>query len=229
MPDQPPDGVLLDVDGTLVDTVYLHVVAWHQAFLEQGVVVPSARLHAAIGMGGDRLVSWVAGDEVEQSHGDDLRDRWEQLFDAMLDRVRPTVGASDLVRALKQRGFPIALASSGKEHHLAAARELLDVDDCVDAIATSDDVDSSKPDDDLLQVTADKIDATHPVLIGDAPWDAKAAAKAGFPVILLRTGGFSDAALRDSGTSDVPIFDDPAELVRHLDVPPAPVSTGEHP
>lgn len=210
------DGVLLDVDGTLVDTVYLHVVAWHQAFLEQDIVVPAARLHTAIGMGGDRLVGWVAGDEVEERHGDELRERWEQLFDDLLDRVRPTNGAAELVRTLKRRGLPVAFASSGKGKHLAAAREQLDVDDCIDAVATTDDVDSSKPDDDLLQVTADKLGAREPVLIGDAPWDAMAAAKAGMPVILLRTGGFSDATLGESAPDGTAIFDDPAELVRRL-------------
>jgi HAD superfamily hydrolase (TIGR01549 family) len=210
------DGVLLDVDGTLVDTVYLHVVAWHQAFLEYDVVVPSTRIHAAIGMGGDRLVGWVAGDEVEERSGDALRDRWEQLFDAMLDRIRPTNGAAELVRTLKGRGLRVALASSGKEKHLAVAREQLGVDDCIDAITTTDDVDSSKPDDDLLQVTADKIEARDPVMVGDAPWDAVAAAKAGMAVVLLRTGGFSDAVLREAASGDVTIVDDPAELVDRL-------------
>ena len=214
------DGVLLDVDGTLVDSVYLHVVAWHQAFLEYDVVVPCARIHAAIGMGGDRLVGWVAGDEIEERHGDDLRDRWEAIFDTMLDRIRPTNGAAELVRTLKERGLRVAFASSGKDKHLEAAREQLDVDDFVDAIATTDDVDSSKPDDDLLQVTADKIDARDAVLVGDAPWDAAAAAKAGISVVLLRTGGFSDAALREAAAGDVAIFDDPAELVRRLDKTP---------
>ena len=214
------DAALLDVDGTLVDTVYLHVVAWHQAFLEYDVVVPSARIHAAIGMGGDRLVGWVAGNEVEERCGDDLRDRWEQVFDTMLDRVRPTNGASELVHVLKERGLRVAFASSGKDKHLAVARDQLGVDDCIDAIATTDDVDSSKPDDDLLHVTADKVDAREPVMVGDAPWDAAAAAKAGMPVVLLRTGGFSDAALREAAAGDVAIFDDPAELVRRLDETP---------
>jgi len=214
------DGVLLDVDGTLVDTVYLHVVAWQQAFLEHDHVIPSARLHAAIGMGCDRLVAWVAGDEVETHKGDMLRERWEVLFDGMLDRVRPTNGAADLVRTIKDHGLPIAFASSGKDKHLAAARRQLDVDDCIDAIATTDDVESSKPDDDLLRVTADKIHAGAPVLIGDSPWDASAAAKAGMPVLLVRTGGFSDAALREQGGASALIFDDPADLARRLDETP---------
>jgi len=214
------DAALLDVDGTLVDTVYLHVVAWHQALLDHDIVIPAARLHAAIGMGGDRLVGWVAGEDTEQAHGSTLRERWEELYDTMLDRVRPTNGAADLVRTLKRRGLRVAFASSGKDKHLAAARTQLGVDDCVDAVATSDDVDNSKPDDDLLQVTAYKLRANSPVLVGDAPWDAVAAARAGMPVVLLRTGGFSDATLRESAGGDVRIFDDPAELVRRLDETP---------
>ena len=214
------DGSLHDVDVTLIDTVYLHVVAWHQAFLELDTVVPAARLHAAIGMGGDRLVGWVAGDDVEERSGDELRERWEKLFDAMLDRVRPTNGAAELVRTLKDHGLAVAFASSGKDTHLAAARKQLDVDDCIDGVTTTDDVENSKPDDDLLQVAADRIGARTPVLVGDAPWDAAAAAKAGIPVVLLRTGGFSDAALREAASGDVLIFDDPAELVRRLDETP---------
>lgn len=214
------DAVLLDVDGTLVDTVYLHVAAWQQAFLEHDVVVPGVSVHAAIGMGGDRLVGWVAGDEVEERSGNPLRERWEELFDTMLDRIRPTNGAAALVRTLKGRDLRVGLPSSGKDKHLAAARKQLDVDDCIDAIATTDDVDSSKPDDDLLQLTADKIGSRDPVLVGDAPWDAAAAQKAGIPVILVRTGGFSDAALREQASRNVVIVDDPAELLRRLDETP---------
>ncbi len=100
------------------------------------------------------------------------------------------------------------------------------MDGCIDAIASSDDVESSKPDDDLLQVTADKINAREPVLIGDAPWDAAAAAKAGMPVVLLRTGGFSDAALREEAGPNALIFDDPAELCRRLDETPLTRTSG---
>ena len=188
--------------------------------LELNTVGPATRIHAAMGMGSDRLVGGVAGDDVEERSSDELRERWEKLFDEMLDRVRPTNGAADLVRTLKGRGMRVAFASSGKDKHLAAAREQLDVDECIDGVTTTDDVESSKPDDDLLQVAADRIGARRPVLVGDAPWDAAAAAKAGIPVVLLRTGGFSDAALRAAATGDVLIFDDPAELVRRLEDTP---------
>ncbi len=210
------DAVLLDVDGTLVDTVYLHVAAWHRAFLDHDIVVPCARLHAGIGMGGDRFVAWVAGDDVEQRCGDSLRARWEEVFDTQLDQIRPTNGAAELVRTLKERGWLIALPSSGKDKHLEAAREQLGVDDCIDAIVTSDDVERSKPDDDMLQVATERIGAGSPVLIGDAPWDAEAAGKAGMPVVLVRTGGFCDASLREAAGADTPIFDDPAQLLEHL-------------
>ncbi len=123
------DTVLLDVDGTLVDTTYHHALAWARAFRSLDVDVALWEVHRAIGMGGDKLVAAVAGDEVEQRHGDELRQRWQEEYEPLRAEVRPLPGATELVRLLKDRGFRVALASSGKPEHTDQAVELLGIGD----------------------------------------------------------------------------------------------------
>src|SRR4051794_28573739 len=101
------DTAIFDVDGTLVDTNYHHAIAWHRALLAHGIVVPLWHLHRAIGMGGDRLIAHVAGDEAEAASGDDIRSAWERSFDELIDEVRPFEAAHDLLRDVKERGFKL--------------------------------------------------------------------------------------------------------------------------
>src|SRR6476620_6281439 len=107
------DTAVLDVDGTLVDTVYQHTDAWSRAFAEVGVVVPRFRVHRAIGMGGDRLVAHVAGGRVEEEHGDRVRARHDELFEAVLEDVAAFPGAADFLGALRELGIEMGLVSSG--------------------------------------------------------------------------------------------------------------------
>jgi beta-phosphoglucomutase-like phosphatase (HAD superfamily) len=110
----PLRTILLDVDGTLVDTNYLHALAWQRAFrAAAGVELPAATLHRAVGMGGDKYVAHVAGDEVEERHGDAIRDAHSARYMELIDEVRPLPGARELVVALKERGLTVVLASSG--------------------------------------------------------------------------------------------------------------------
>ena len=108
------DTVVLDLDGTLVDSVYVHVLAWQAAFRDVGLHVPSHRLHPLIGMGGDRLVAAAAGDAVEQSLGDELRARHPQRLDELFGRIVPTEGAADLLETLKDHGVQLVIASSSE-------------------------------------------------------------------------------------------------------------------
>jgi len=206
-----PDTVLLDVDGTLVDSNYHHVVAWRHAFALHGVDVPAARIHRAVGMGGDRLVAAVAGDDVERRAGDAVREAWEAGYDALLHQVRPLPGAADLVRACAGAGAQVVLASSGKTKHLDAARALLDVDDHLAGVTTSDDVDSSKPAGDIFAVALRSVGGRSGVVVGDTPWDARAADAVAMPCVLLRTGGFCDEDLRREHPV-VALLDTPAAL-----------------
>ena len=142
----------LDVDGTLVDSTYHHAMAWHRAFAMIELRQPLWRIHRRIGTGGDHLVSAVAGEEVEARLGDDLRRAWGTEYDKLIVEVIPLPGAADLIRSLKEKGFPVALASSGPREHTECSADLLGVKDLVDAITSSADADSSKPAADILSV-----------------------------------------------------------------------------
>lgn len=209
------DTVVLDVDGTLVDSNYHHTIAWWRAFRAAGVEVPAWRIHRALGMGGDRLVGAVAGDEVEEAKGDDVRDGWERRYDAMLDEIEPLAGARELISDLRERGFRVALASSGLPRHTEHAMDVLSAHRRVDTATTSDDAEESKPDPELVQVALDRVDADHAVLIGDSVWDVESAQKAGLAVIGVRCGGFGLAELEDAGAQVV--CDDLDELRCRLD------------
>jgi len=193
--------VVLDVDGTLVDTNYHHTVAWLRAFREADVTVPGWRVHRAIGMGGDKLVAAVAGDKVEQDHGDELRAAWERHFDSMIDEIQPLEGAHRLIRAATDLGLAVVLASSGKRKHVEHYLKLLDPGDV--AWTTSDDVEDSKPAPDLIEVALREVKGERAVVVGDSVWDCEAAKRIGLPSIGLLTGGFGEDELVDRGASAV--------------------------
>ena len=134
------DTVVLDVDGTLVDTVYQHVVIWAEAFAAYDVHVPLWRIHRAIGMGGDRLVTEVAGEDVERDHGDDIRGRHDEQFDKTIDQVRALPGAEHLVQDLRRRGLTVLVASSGPAGQTERVLDLVGGAQKTDAMTTSADV-----------------------------------------------------------------------------------------
>ena len=198
-----PRAVILDVDGTLVDTNYHHALCWARAFREHGIVLPLWRLHRGVGMGGDKYVAALAGDKVEERLGDALRERWAELFDGLLDEIEPLAGARELLRRLKDEGRTVVLASSSIERHLDRFLDVLAARDVVDDWTTKDDVDASKPDPDLVEAALEQAGTRDAILVGDTPWDVKAARRAGIETICVLTGGFSEAELRDAGAADV--------------------------
>lgn len=193
--------VVLDVDGTLVDTNYHHTVAWLRAFRGIGLTVPAWRVHRSIGMGGDKLVAAVAGDKVEQDHGDEVRAAWERCFDGLLDEIQPLEGAHRLVRAALDQGLAVVLASSGKRKHVEHYLKLLDPGDV--AWTSADDVEDSLPAPDLIEVALREVRGDRAVVIGDSVWDCEAANRVGLPSIGLLTGGFGEDELFDRGASAV--------------------------
>ena len=207
-----PDTVLLDVDGTLVDSTYHHALAWHRAFASHDVHQPVWRIHRAIGMGGDRLVAAVAGDDVEDRLGDALREAWETAYEPLRREVRTLPGAADLVRTLKEEGFRVALASSGKPEHTEQAVEMLGVEDLLDAVTTSEDADSSKPAPDIFRIALQMAGGTAAVVVGDSVHDIDAAKGLGAPCVAVRTGGFGVAELEEAGA--VLVVDGPGDLLR---------------
>jgi HAD superfamily hydrolase (TIGR01549 family) len=208
-------AVLLDVDGTLIDTNYHHALAWYRAFRAQGIVLPLWRIHRHVGMGGDQLIPALAGEGADEEALSDARSaEYEQL----IGEVAPLEGARELIEDLKGHRHPVYLASSAPEDELDHYLELLDARELVDGWTTDDDVESTKPEPDLIRAALDKAGTDEAVMVGDTPWDVEASQKAGLETVTVVTGGFSEQELRDAGA--VAVFDSLTELRRHLDEPP---------
>jgi HAD superfamily hydrolase (TIGR01549 family) len=209
------DTVVLDVDGTLLDSNYHHTVAWARAFEHAGISVPLWRIHRAIGMGGDKLVAAVAGDAAEREHGDEVRDQWEQEYDEIINETVLLPGAKDLLAALRERDVDVALASSSIPKHAEHAFELLDADDLADTATTSEDAEESKPDPELVEEALSRLKGGSACVVGDSVWDVEAAKRAGVPVYGVLTGGTSRAELETAGA--VAVYEDARDLLDHLD------------
>ena len=209
-----PLVVIFDIDGTLVDTNYQHALAWYRAFRREGIVMPIWQIHRAIGIGSDRVVEMLAGEEVEAKLGETLRDAQGPLYKEMIDEVEPMQGAHALLRDLKRAGHPVILASSAEADEAEHYIELLDAREFVDGYTTSDDVRATKPEPDNVHAAIEKAGGGPAVMIGDSTWDCKAASRAELPSIGVLTGGFSEQELTEAGATVV--FDSVEHLHDHL-------------
>jgi HAD superfamily hydrolase (TIGR01549 family) len=218
------NAAILDVDGTLVDTNYHHAIAWYRAFRRNGVTPEIWRIHRHIGMGGDQLVGAVAGEDVEARMGDDIREAEGELYMEMIDEVQPFDGARQLIAELGELADAVVLASSAKQHEVDRYLDLLDAGDLATEWTTSADVESTKPQPDLVHASMEKVGADSALMIGDTSWDCQAAARAGIPAVAVMTGGFSASELREAGAVDV--FEGLAELRRALGELPVIGSVG---
>jgi HAD superfamily hydrolase (TIGR01509 family) len=207
-------AAILDIDGTLVDSNYQHAIAWYRALRQHGHVLPIWRIHRHIGMGGDQLVASLCGDEVEEELGDDIRGAEKALYMALIDEVEPLAGARDLIVALKRMGRTIVLASSAKPDEVEHYLDLLDARGLADAWTTSGDVESTKPEPDLVHAALERAGTDSAVMVGDSTWDCEAAGRAGIETIAVLTGGFSDQELRDAGA--IAVYHSIEELRRSL-------------
>ena len=197
-----PEAVLFDVDGTLVDSVDLHAQAWQEALRKFGKDVPVGDVRRQIGKGGDQLLPVFLSREELERDGEALdRFRAELWRREYMPRVRPFPGASALVRRAHGAGFRVALASSGKEDEVAHNRRLLGIDDVLHGPTTSDHAERSKPHPDIFEAALARVHAApeRAVAVGDSPWDALAARRAGVRAVGLLSGGFAEQDLRDAG------------------------------
>jgi HAD superfamily hydrolase (TIGR01509 family) len=210
-----PLAVLFDVDGTLVDSVDLHARAWREALARFGKDVPLEDVRRQIGKGGDQLIPvFLARDELARE-GEALdRFRGELWRREYMPRVRPLPGARDLVLRVKRDGRRVALASSGKADEVEWNRRLVGLDpSLLDGATTSDDAERSKPHPDIFEaaLAATGAPAARALAVGDSPWDALSARRAGLRTIGVLSGGFPEEELRDAGC--IAIFRDPADLL----------------
>jgi HAD superfamily hydrolase (TIGR01549 family) len=199
-----PTTVVLDIDGTLVDTNYQHAIAWHRALRDHGYVVQLWEIHRHIGMGGDQIVAALIGEEAERSDGDAIREAEGEAYGELIGEVQAMHGASELLRELQEDGAKTILASSAKAEEVEHYVDLLDARDLVEGWTTSADVERTKPHPDLVNVAIEKVGCDGPaVMVGDSTWDIKAAEAAGLPTMAVLTGGFSEQELRDAGAADI--------------------------
>jgi HAD superfamily hydrolase (TIGR01509 family) len=189
-------AVLFDVDGTLIDSNYLHVHAWHRAFAAEDIAVETWRIHRSIGKDGSTLVAELSGGADEEVR-DRLKAAHSRYFGETAALLRPLPGARELLHRVAELGLQVVLASSAPPHELATARAVLACDDVITVSTSSDDVDTAKPDPDIVKVALARagVTAARAVFVGDAVWDARAAKAAGGDCIGLRSGGVADANL----------------------------------
>ncbi|HVW34102.1 MAG TPA: HAD family hydrolase [Acidimicrobiia bacterium] len=209
-------AVLFDIDGTLVDTNYLHAVVWRRVFLDHGhPEITTARIHGLVGMGTDQLLETLLGRPRP-----DLKSARAKHFDGLKDEIRALPGAADLLRAVHDRGVRVVLATSAEKSDLEALLAAIGADDAIDAVTGASDVDEAKPSPDIFEAALELV-GTAPedtVAVGDTIWDVKAAARAGLPCVALTTGGIHRAELEAAGA--VAVYDDPATLLGGLDDSP---------
>ena len=200
-----PRVAILDVDGTLVDTNYHHAIAWFRAFRRHFLTLQVWRIHRHIGMGGDQLVAALAGDDVEERIGDSIRDAESELYRELIGEVQAMEGSRQLIEDMKDAGNAVVLASSAKEWEVQHYLELLEAAELVDAWTTSDDVERTKPEPDLVHAALEKVGGRpeNATLIGDTVWDVEAAHRAGVEALAVLTGGFSEQELSEAGAREV--------------------------
>jgi HAD superfamily hydrolase (TIGR01509 family) len=208
-------GVLFDVDGTLVDTNYLHTLAWSRALADAGQWAPMNAIHRLVGMGGDQLVPTLLGQDCPAAAA--ARPRH---YRALLGEARPFPGAADLLRRVHWAGLAVVLATSSPGDELRPLLDRLGADDVVDAVTTADDVEASKPTPEVFTkaLAAGGIDPERAVAVGDSVWDVRAAEAAGLGCIGVETGGFSRHELSEAGARQV--YRDVAEMGQQLRLSP---------
>jgi HAD superfamily hydrolase (TIGR01509 family) len=205
VPTGEPIAVVLDIDGTLVDTNYQHAIAWHRALCDRGYVVQLWQIHRHIGMGGDQMVAALIGKEGEEADGDAIRETEGAAYRELIGEVQEMHGACELLGELREDGAKVILASSAKEEEVEHYVDLLGARDLVDGWTTAADVERTKPQPDLVNAALEKAGngSLPAVMVGDSTWDVKAAEAAGIPTLAVLTGGFSEAELREAGAVDV--------------------------
>src|SRR3954451_11487341 len=208
-------GILFDVDGTLVDTNYLHVVAWWHAFRAHNHTIPMHKLHETVGQGSDRFVESILGHEDE-----DVANAHTDFYGPFLHDLAPFPGAAELLRATKRAGLAVVLATSASAKEAGQLRAALDADDVIDEVTNKDDAEESKPDPDIVQTALDKagVDPAHALFVGDTVWDVEAARRAGLDCVAVLSGGIPEHDLRDAGA--VAVYRDVKHLLEEFDDSP---------
>lgn len=215
MADSARRGVLFDVDGTLVDTNYLHVVAWWHAFRANGHTPSMTQLHRTVGQGSDRFVVSVLGrraDDVAAAHTD--------FYGPFLRELAAFPASHDLLRATKAAGLAVVLATSASAKEAGHLLRAINANEVIDCVTNKDDVEQSKPDPDIITAAIQKagLAAEHCLFVGDTVWDVEAARRAGLDCVCVLSGGIAEEELVKAGA--VAVYRDAAHLLEQFDASP---------
>lgn len=209
-------GVIFDLDGTLVDTNYLHVLAWYRSFVDAGQYVPMWSIHRLLGMSSPRLLEDLTGgfdEEVSEGHG--------RHFRTLLEEMNAIPGAGDLLAEVHRRGATVAVATSAKEQDLEAMLAAIGAPDgTIDCVVHGAEVERSKPAPDIFEAALDRVGLRpeEAVAVGDTTWDVLAARRCGLSCVAVLTGGIAAAELMAAGAAAV--YNDPADLLDQLSTSP---------
>jgi len=212
-------GVILDIDGTLIDSNDAHAKSWVEAMAEYGYIVPFEKVRPLIGMGGDKVLPETIHLQKDSEIGSQISKRREAIFkERYLPHLRAFPGAKELLQEMRKRGLQLAIASSAQPDELKSLLRLVGAEDLVEEKTSSKDVSRSKPDPDVMQGTLQRIelDANEVLMIGDTAYDIEAASKVQVGTIAFRCGGWKDADLAGA----LAIYDGPADLLAHYDESP---------
>jgi HAD superfamily hydrolase (TIGR01509 family) len=219
MSSSPVRGVLLDIDGTLLDSNVAHARAWVDALTEGGVQVELSRVRPLIGKGADKMLPELAGIPAESGAGQAIAKRNKVIFkERYFGECHPFPLVRELVERIRSDGIAVVVASSAPKDELDALLEAAGVRDLIESAATSGDAPRSKPDPDIVRAAARRSDLPPDALlmVGDTPYDVEAARRAGIDALALRSGGWSDVDL--SGA--IAVYADPADLVARYETSP---------
>ena len=215
-------AVIFDVDGTLVDSVDLHARAWQEAFAHFGRHFDFERVRYQIGKGGDQLMPVFLSEKELEEFGEELEEYRGELFKReYLPRVKSFPAVRELFRRVKDEGLKVALASSAKGDELKTYKKLARIEDLVEEETSADDAEKSKPHPDIFEAALEQLGDVQPseaVVVGDTPYDAQAAGKAGLKTVGLLSGGFPEEDLRAAGCD--PVYRDAADLLANYDTSP---------
>ncbi|WLA74211.1 HAD family hydrolase [Bradyrhizobium diazoefficiens] len=208
-----PEAAIFDVDGTLVDSVDLHALAWHEAMVKFGHDVSFEQARGQIGKGGDKLIPHFLSEDAQREHGKELEDWRSRRFRSVyLPLVRPFSAVPDLLKRARDAGVRTAVGSSAKKDELTEYLEIARVADLIEVTASSEDAEESKPAPDIFEVVLRKLKlaGSDAVAVGDTPYDAQAAGRAGIRTLGVLCGGYTEQALRRAGC--VEVYPSPASI-----------------
>jgi HAD superfamily hydrolase (TIGR01509 family) len=212
-------GVILDVDGTLIDSNDAHASAWQNALTEAGYSIEFRDIRRLVGMGADKLLPMLTGIAESSVQGNAISKRRGQIFgQRYLPHLKPFAKADELLTTMKAHGLALSIGTSASRDDLYALVKLLGAYNFIEEQITKDDAGKSKPDPDVIEAALDKLGlpANQILMLGDTPYDIEGAARAGVSTVALRCGGWNDASLAGA----IAIYDDPEDLVTRFSQSP---------